>query len=78
MSHRIEKKLPLERRVYTADVPADHSIDRVIEDIKAAHHLGLPFKLTTTHRRGFRGGGNVNKADIYEYSLEIGVLTEVD
>lgn len=67
-------------RVYKAEgaVARANCIERVIEDIKAASLLGLPFTVQTTHRQAFRNGGNVHKADIYEYRVIIGELTEID
>lgn len=55
----------------------DQAIDGLIADITAAHRLGIPFAVTTTHRKAFRGGGNVVRGSVYEYRIEFGDYEEL-
>jgi hypothetical protein len=52
--------------------PSGDPLERLIEDIRAAFRLGIPFSVTPVERRAFRHGGNVNKADISEYVVRHG------
>lgn len=74
------KKLPLEKRTYevSPDGNRERAISRVVADIEAASLLGIPFSVTTVYRQAFRHGGNVSKADVVEYVVEVGKLTAAD
>lgn len=64
-------------RVFAPGTPGGESVLReLFEKAMAAHVLGIPFKIETRHTRGFRGGGNVNKADIFKYILTVGSLAK--
>lgn len=48
------------------------AIEAVITDIRAAADLGLTFEVLTVNRKAFRHGGNVTKADVWEYRVTVG------
>jgi hypothetical protein len=52
----------------------DSAIENVLRDIKAAHDLRIPFTVMTVQSKGFRGGGNVDKADVFTYVVTIGQM----
>jgi hypothetical protein len=59
------------------DESAEKALDCVIDDIRAASHLGIAFTVTTVHSKQFRGG-NVSKASVIEYRVEFGKPVVLD
>lgn len=50
----------------------DSAIDHIVELIRAANSLHLPFSVTTERSKQFRHGGNLVKADILTYVVTVG------
>lgn len=46
--------------------------ESLVEDIRAAARLDLPFTVRTIHDKQFRHGGNVNRATIRAYEFTLG------
>lgn len=57
---------------------ASGALEAAINDLRAAHRLGLGCEIKSVHSKGFRHGGNVNKADIYLYEVTVGKVETRD
>jgi len=71
------KKLPIKRSHEIApEGDAEHAFRAVLDEIRSAHELGIPFSVRTVYSQSFRFGGNVNKADIFSYEVTVGELDD--